>query len=1527
MANADGKTYLYPLILPGPGLTNINQPREPATVSSGYMPLYVGMGNSTGPSGSSEYQLGPIMTDKFGTRISLLISPQTQFRNTNPSQGRNITFVVPNMTSSVPNNATASVNFIMDYGDQTVYGQKTFHKSVFIGPTSGDGNGIFLYGNTTSNYSGFVGPTSISTNIIYQLPASASNDRYLKIGSVNGNTYSLIWATVSASGSGLQGPTGAVGPTGSVGPTGASTGGVTGNGFVNYVPVWSSTNELTGSSSIYISNGGAGNVGINLPNGAFPTYSLQVSTNSLSPSIGLGISGSILYQDGSQGITSSVLMANADGKTYLYPLILPGPGLTNINQPREPATVSSGYIPLFVGRGNSTGPSGSSEYQLGPIMTDRFGSEISLLISRQAQISSSNKTATRNPNITFTVPSLVNTVPNTGLTVSVDFLMDYGDQTVFGQKTFHKSVFIGPTSGSNNGIFLYGNTTTNYSGFVGPTSISSNIVYQLPASASNDRYLKIGSVNGNTFSLIWATVSASSGSGDQGPTGPSGPAGANGAPGTPGAPGGIGANGPQGRTGPTGPTGPIGATGSTGATGVVSIGIFTQSNFYVSGATLSSTGVLTLGAANTTNPGLVHTGSQTFSGNKFFQGNVFIGPTNTNGIFLFDSSGLTYSGFVGPSALSGNLIYRLPATASAERYLKTCTNDGVNWNLVWATASAPASGLSIPTNEIVFGNSTGVSSDSHFTFNPSTCDFIVSSTPSNTLSDGMNVIIGGNNHTLNSVMKSSIIGGDTNTIFDSDCSSIITSKSSCICPGLSTGATIKSGIIIGGDNNQIIGSGSNFASIINGNNQSILGTNSNNASILGGIGNSICRFSEASTIIGGNGNTIFHNNCSAIITSKSSKICLNSGATAGDTQWSNIIIGGDNNLITGTNSRFLTIINGNNQCICGCNTQLSGIFAGSTNRIDRDSSNSVIIGGENHVILNSCRSAIIGGSNLTLGTQSNMVFVPELMINTVTTDPGNQTQILMWNNTDKKLYAKNISTLPGGAGGATLSFVGFDIGTFSTSEIQGGGNRVGATISYSNGFGNLTFSAASSQNPGMVSTTTQSFIGQKQFLNNVFIGSSTGTQSTGLFMYDNTTNSRYTGFLAPATVSNNFLYQLPGVTGSLNQFLTITSVTSSSGFTTYSTSWSYPQAGVGLTVSNAGVISLSNITPNTIIILPGTLSGTYFTVSTADNGKLFDIMTNNQVIYIDVPGVTQSYWDNSNNTGERGFEFRLRKVDTSPGIISVNIPEIGGTANSPTGFPFVHITRQNQIYEFKYNYASASWASYQVDMGYISPNTFVGNLTGVTGYGEEYEFIDYNDPVQKTLNYTEGGFSNDWLSGVIYSSVDALSVSTSGATTLSLLNVNSGQFIGLTAAAPSGLTIPAFSLTRGKNLRVHLAGTYSKTVSGGKSEFDMQFLLGNKMVNSKTYSVTGTSNGSFEIDYNLKVRNGGLSGSVYGTGKMIFDETSSPGAPIYLIHSYTQSLATDVNLSSNATFDVRANNLSATNLSFTVLNSIIERLA
>jgi len=257
------------------------------------------------------------------------------------------------------------------------------------------------------------------------------------------------------------------------------------------------------------------------------------------------------------------------------------------------------------------------------------------------------------------------------------------------------------------------------------------------------------------------------------------------------------------------------------------------------------------------------------------------------------------------------------------------------------------------------------------------------------------------------------------------------------------------------------------------------------------------------------------------------------------------------------------------------------------------------------------------------------------------------------------------------------------------------------------------------------------------------------------------------------------------------------------------------------------------------------------------------------------------------------------------------------------------LTRQNQIYEFKYNYASASWASYQVDMGYIGPNTLVGNLTTATGYGEEYEFVDYNDSVQKALNYTEGVFQKDWLSGVIYSSIDPVRYSGGGGD-YTIFNHNSNEFIGLPkfSSAISGVSIPAFALTRGKSLKLTIAGTFSKlpgSITGNTVSFTTR--VGDQTFQSVEYANGGIgSTASFMINYDLKVRYAGQSGSVIGFGSLTVDETFSPSSPVFHFHQHSITSSIQVNTATAIPFDVRIRN-SGSSGDYTILSSTLERLA
>jgi hypothetical protein len=129
-------------------------------------------------------------------------------------------------------------------------------------------------------------------------------------------------------------------------------------------------------------------------------------------------------------------------------------------------------------------------------------------------------------------------------------------------------------------------------------------------------------------------------------------------------------------------------------------------------------------------------------------------------------------------------------------------------------------------------------------------------------------------------------------------------------------------------------------------------------SILGGFNNRITPFQNGlyNTIIGGNNNTlgIGRLQSSSIISSEDSKIGSSNGP--------NVILGGSNNTINGSNGNV--------------------ILGGTNNNIDSNDS-SAILGGDNNSILSPVRrSVVLGGSGIT-GTTDDTVYVPTLNINTI----------------------------------------------------------------------------------------------------------------------------------------------------------------------------------------------------------------------------------------------------------------------------------------------------------------------------------------------------------------------------------------------------------------------------------------------------------------------------------------------------------------------------------------------------------------
>ena len=109
--------------------------------------------------------------------------------------------------------------------------------------------------------------------------------------------------------------------------------------------------------------------------------------------------------------------------------------------------------------------------------------------------------------------------------------------------------------------------------------------------------------------------------GEQGYTGPTGVTGSTGEQGYTGPTGVTGSTGPTGVTGSTGPTGVTGPTGAIG--GVTSVSSSSMAN----GATVSGV-FLSLAPADTMNPGIITTSTQTFEGAKAFTQDVSLNTTS-----------------------------------------------------------------------------------------------------------------------------------------------------------------------------------------------------------------------------------------------------------------------------------------------------------------------------------------------------------------------------------------------------------------------------------------------------------------------------------------------------------------------------------------------------------------------------------------------------------------------------------------------------------------------------------------------------------------------------------------------------------------------------------------------------------------------------------------------------------------------------------------------------------------------------------
>jgi hypothetical protein len=220
---------------------------------------------------------------------------------------------------------------------------------------------------------------------------------------------------------------------------------------------------------------------------------------------------------------------------------------------------------------------------------------------------------------------------------------------------------------------------------------------------------------------------------------------------------------------------------------------------------------------------------------------------------------------------------------------------------------------------------------------------------------------------------------------------------------------------------------------------------SSNVVSLGGMSNKIECSSDSSTTLGGSSNTISNSKRTSILGGFSNIISNNTyqGSIVGG-QSNTICSYSDNSIILGGNNSFIgrsgassfgfnqrsSIMGGGSNCIltCSCNSTISGgltnvisssssnssIIGGQSNRVGTQSSNSSIVGGRCNSIFSSNSSVIIGGTGLSLTSENNMVYVPQIKIATVSND-NSLSKVLVWDGDDSKTVKyRDVTSISGG---------------------------------------------------------------------------------------------------------------------------------------------------------------------------------------------------------------------------------------------------------------------------------------------------------------------------------------------------------------------------------------------------------------------------------------------------------------------------------------------------------------------------------
>lgn len=301
-----------------------------------------------------------------------------------------------------------------------------------------------------------------------------------------------------------------------------------------------------------------------------------------------------------------------------------------------------------------------------------------------------------------------------------------------------------------------------------------------------------------------------------------------------------------------------------------------------------------------------------------------------------------------------------------------------------------------------------------------------------------------------------------------------------------------------------------------------------------------------------------------------------------------------------------------------------------------------------------------------------------------------------------------------------------------------------------------------------------------------------------------------------------------------------------------------------------------------------------FTVDESQFGYLFKVTTGSSLIVASVSTITST-----------GFEFTIMKNDSDIGVVLVNN---SGTYVKQTVGSSMNSSVVRQYQSIKYKYDGTSWYPQILDEGLVPPMTVMVNIGPTYSHTEEFPIVDLNDPVQKAMNYTQGGSNNDWISGCIYTSIKPMNT-TSG----SLFNITSGEYIG-------DLTVPAYGVSEGKCFRITMSGTMSNA-SGGS--IDLTTSLGASNLFTNTLSLdTGLDNKPWRLQVDVKIISVGSAGQAYASGHWLSPDSTVDGNVI-LWDKTTTIIGIDT--TSSMAFDVTYIPVSDNYL--TIISSMIERIA